>query len=232
MPQVGGDEPAPPSLTATVSTIRQDTFAMKRPLAVVAVFTAATFTLSACGSSGSDSSSHAGRGSSSSAGSTSSSHNQQDVTFASDMVTHHQAAITMAQLAPSRASSAHVKKLAADIEAAQGPEITKMTGWLKAWGAKMPSDTKSGMDHGDMGSMGGSMPGMMSPAAMKKLAAATGATFDRMWLRGMVTHHRGAITMSDTEIAKGKNADAIKLAHTIKAAQSGEVVTMTSLLGS
>ena len=215
---------------------------MKRPLVVVAVLSAATFTLTACGSNGSGSGSPAGHSSSSSssssssAASTSRSHNQQDVTFASDMVTHHQAAITMAELAPSRASSPEVRKLAADIEAAQGPEITPMTGWLKTWGATMPSDTMSGMDHGDMGSMGSSMgssmPGMMSPAAMKELAAAKGATFDRMWLRGLVTHHRGAIRMSDNEIAKGKNPDAIRLAHTIKAAQSREVATMTSLLGS
>ncbi len=38
-----------------------------------------------------------------------------------------------AKLAASGASTAEVKKLAADIEAAQDPEIRQMTTWLRGW---------------------------------------------------------------------------------------------------
>ena len=51
------------------------------------------------------------------------------------MIVHHQGAIEMADLAATRASSQQVKDLAAQIKAAQAPEIEQMTGWLQAWGA-------------------------------------------------------------------------------------------------
>src|SRR5947208_2124583 len=50
-------------------------------------------------------------------------HNDADMTFARDMVQHHQQALDMARLAASRASNAQVKDLASRIEKAQDPEI-------------------------------------------------------------------------------------------------------------
>jgi uncharacterized protein (DUF305 family) len=57
-------------------------------------------------------------------------HNAADVAFAQQMIVHHQGAIQMADLAPSRAASQQVKDLAGRIKAAQGPEIQQMQGWL------------------------------------------------------------------------------------------------------
>src|SRR5664280_3463847 len=57
-------------------------------------------------------------------------HNAADLAFAQQMIVHHQGAIEMADLAPSRAASQQVKDLAARIKAAQGPEIEQMQGWL------------------------------------------------------------------------------------------------------
>jgi len=57
-------------------------------------------------------------------------HNAADVAFAQRMIVHHQGAIEMADLAPSRAASQQVKDLAVRIKAAQGPEIEQMQGWL------------------------------------------------------------------------------------------------------
>lgn len=58
--------------------------------------------------------------------------NAQDVMFARMMIPHHEQAITMAEQAATKASSPEVKRLAGQIERAQGPEIQKMTGWLRA----------------------------------------------------------------------------------------------------
>ncbi|MGC1214716.1 MAG: DUF305 domain-containing protein [Micromonospora sp.] len=83
----------------------------------------------------------------------------------------------LAELADTRAADPEVKKLAGQIKAAQDPEIATMTGWLSAWGMPAPSASTGhgtsmpGMDHG--------MPGMMSDADMAKLAAASGADFDK-----------------------------------------------------
>ena len=192
---------------------------MKKFLGLVTLLVAATLALAACGSNDT------------SAGSGSGDHNEQDVTFASDMIPHHEQAIQMAKMAKAHAGSTEVKQLANDIEAAQGPEIKTMTGWLKAWGEDAPSGSMSGM-----GGMGGSsnndMPGMMSDHDLTKLGQATGDTFDQMWLQGMIAHHEGAVEMANTEIAKGKNADATDLAKTIKAAQTKEIAKMKKMLGS
>ena len=79
----------------------------------------------------------------------------------------------------------------------------------------------------DMG--GGEMPGMMSDADMEKLMAASGKEFDTEFLRMMITHHQGAITMAQDEVANGKNPDAVKLAQQIATSQQAEIDTMKSI---
>jgi len=163
-------------------------------------------------------------------------HNAADVAFATGMVPHHGQAVVMAEMAETRAASPEVRQLAADIKAAQGPEIAQMSGWLAGWGEDVPdADSMAmGMDH-DMGDMGGDdssgMGGMMSSDDMSKLTAASGPAFDRMWLTGMVAHHEGAVEMSKAELMQGANPDAKKLARAIITAQQAEIATMRKILG-
>ena len=173
-------------------------------------------------------------------------HNAADLSFAQQMIVHHQGAVEMADLAPSRAANQQVKDLAIKIKAAQAPEIEQMTGWLTLWGAAMSTSTSAsttsddGMDHGGMSGMGKegestgatgmAMPGMMSDAQMQELTAATGADFDRLFLELMIVHHQGAIEMADTQIAKGSNPAALALAESIKTSQTAEITEMQQLL--
>ncbi len=168
--------------------------------------------------------------------------NDADVAFAQMMIVHHQGAIQMADLAPSRAQNQDVLALAARIKAAQAPEIDQMTSWLTAWGAApsmMSGSTTSGtggMDHGGMGgatSAAGSsmsMPGMMSGDQMQQLESASGAAFDKMFLELMIVHHQGAIEMAETEIADGSNPEAVALAQKIKSDQTAEIAEIQALL--
>jgi uncharacterized protein (DUF305 family) len=181
-----------------------------------------------------------------SSGATSSVHNGPDLMFTQQMIVHHQGAIEMADLAPTRAASQQVKDLAVKIKAAQGPEIEQMTSWLQAWGTDagtdmngMPNPTNSsaaagGMDGSDTATrseaMSSQMPGMMSADETSQLTAATGAAFDKMFLQMMITHHQGAVEMADTEIAQGSNPDALTLAQSIKTSQTAEITTMQQLL--
>ncbi|MEV5714773.1 DUF305 domain-containing protein [Amycolatopsis mediterranei] len=152
-------------------------------------------------------------------------HNADDVTFAQQMVPHHSQALDMAKLVPSRSTDPKVLDLASRIEKAQDPEIRQMQGWLTTWGAGMP-----GMTHDSMPGMDGSMPGMMSGDDMKKLEAAKGTEFDKMWLHMMIRHHQGAIDMAKTELAKGGDAGAKALAGKIVDAQQAEITEMQGLL--
>ena len=148
-------------------------------------------------------------------------HNDADVRFSTDMIPHHRQAIQMSAMAASRASTAQVRDLAAQIKAAQAPEVRTMSGWLEGWGVPVPG-TMGGMD---MGSMGG-----MSSAEMASLGRASGPVFDRMFLTGMVKHHRGAVAMARTELAQGANADARKLTRSIVESQTKEIAQMKSML--
>src|SRR4051812_5221566 len=176
---------------------------------------AGTLLLAGCGDDASDAAGHGSMMSSSGPASSSASaeadHNDADVTFAQEMIPHHQSAIMMAQMAQNQAADQRVRDLAARIEAAQEPEIKTMSGWLADWGAAASSsatdDGMGGMDHGGMD--GGDMGGMDTGA----LAGMSGPEFDQMFLTMMIAHHQGAVEMATTEAAEGQNADAIALAE-------------------
>ncbi|MDT0483052.1 MULTISPECIES: DUF305 domain-containing protein [Streptomyces] len=192
-----------------------------------ALTVSAVFALAACG--GGDDSGSAASSPSVSAETSADAHNAQDVSFAQGMIPHHQQAIEMAELADGRAASTQVKDLAARVEKAQGPEITTMTGWLKAWDEKVP-ESMPGMDHSGMDGMDG-MAGMMDSADMGKLKKASGKDFDSMFLTMMVEHHEGAVEMATTEKAKGEYKAGTAMAGDIVTAQNAEISEMKKLLG-
>ncbi|CAM8656674.1 Domain of unknown function DUF305 [Acidimicrobiia bacterium] len=157
-------------------------------------------------------------------------YNATDVGFAQGMIPHHAQAIEMADLALTNTTNPDVLALAKKIKAAQSPEIEKLSGWLGDWGQTVPSTASGSMDH-DMSGMGGMMmDGMMSQADMDRLETSTGTEFDRLWLELMIQHHEGAVKMSKSEVAGGKNPDAIALSQSIIASQQVEITTMESLL--
>lgn len=195
---------------------------MKRAYALIATPLLAV-ALAACGESGDGRDPAGATGGQPTGGATSApaSHNDQDVMFAQMMIPHHRQAIEMSKLAPTRASMPEVKRLAKAIEAAQDPEIQKMTGWLRTWGAQPPGD--AGMDHGEGH-------GMMPEADMHKLEGLSGRAFDKAFLKMMIDHHQGAVVMATTEQRAGAFAEAKSMAASIIRSQSAEITQMRQLL--
>ena len=140
-----------------------------------------------------------------------------EVMFAQMMIKHHEQALEMGKLAASHAFSPEVKTLAADIVAEQGPEITKMKSWLTEAGASL-----------DMGHMM-SMDGLLSTAQMAALKEATGKTFDKLFLSGMIAHHQGAIVMAKTVVGSS-NPEVAALGEAVIASQTKQIELMQSLL--
>ncbi|MFG2209526.1 DUF305 domain-containing protein [Streptomyces sp. NPDC048638] len=214
-----------------------------RRSAAVATAAVAALVLAACGGNNDDTASsghhaEATSSASASAGRSAGRHNAADVAFATQMIPHHRQAVTMADLAEDRAASGEVKTLADKIKNAQDPEITTMSGWLTAWGEKVPAETTEGMgdmDHGmdhGMGHSGGSgMPGMMTEKQMKELKGASGKAFDTAFLTMMVGHHEGAVKMARTEQREGAYGPAKTLAGNVITGQSTEITQMNKLLG-
>ncbi|MFE5486444.1 DUF305 domain-containing protein [Streptomyces sp. NPDC056527] len=209
-----------------------------RKLALAGAAAAAALLLSACGSgSGSDNDSTSGtdHGAKTSASATAApsgsvspgAFNDADVAFAQAMIPHHEQALAMAKLADGRAEDAGVKKIVADVEKAQDPEIRKMKSWLKGWG-KPESAGQSG--HG--GAHGGhGMAGMMSEQDMKDLESLKGKAFDRKFAELMIAHHDGAVEMARAEQKDGRNETAKQLADEVVRTQSAEITELRKILG-
>ncbi|MFJ8531925.1 DUF305 domain-containing protein [Streptomyces sp. NPDC093591] len=149
--------------------------------------------------------------------------NSADVAYARMMIEHHAQALKMTELAPDRAESAKVRKLAQRIAAAQGPEITAMKGWLTSHGKAAKAEKSDGHEHA-------SMPGMATEAQLTKLRAARGAAFDQLFLILMITHHEGAITMATDVKGQGNNIEVEEMADEVVAQQTSEITRMRDML--
>nr|KOY49982.1 hypothetical protein ISGA_06895 [Gordonia sp. NB41Y] len=151
------------------------------------------------------------------------------------MIPHHEQAVAMADLVPTRTDNAELRTLATQIRSAQQPEIDQMNARLASWGVGSGMGSGSGgSGTGDMGheNMGhGTMNGMMTPAQMTALEQASGAEFDKLWLTGMIAHHEGAVSMAETELADGVNPESRAMATQIKTSQQAEIDQMKTMLG-
>nr|WP_024126988.1 DUF305 domain-containing protein [Streptomyces sp. F8]AHE39709.1 Putative lipoprotein [Streptomyces sp. F8] len=200
-----------------------------RRTALVAAAGAASLVLAACGSDDDTSAGHNGQATKSPTASASApaaqgQHNAADIAFAKGMIPHHRQAVQMADLAPSRAESAEVKKLADEIKKAQDPEIKTLSGWLTSWGEQVPAEGATGHSaHG--------MAGMMTPEEMDNLKKASGKAFDTAFMQLMIKHHEGAVAMAKTEKADGSFPDAKTMADAIITSQTAEITRMNDLLG-
>ena len=150
-------------------------------------------------------------------------HNAADVTFAQKMIPHHQQAIDMAAMVPSRTTNGKLIVMAKHIELDQQAQIETLQGLLQQWGESTAADHTG---HDGMG-----MDGMVDAATMDKLPTLNGAEFDNLWLESMISHHQGAVAMAEPEVAHGKNPTAVKMAKVIIEWQQFEIGQMHAMLG-
>lgn len=156
--------------------------------------------------------------------------NDADIAYAHRMIEHHRQALTMTDLTAERAASPKVKRLAERISAAQKPEIGAMEGWLDSHGEKATKGGGGHGGHGGHGDHGGDgMPGMATEAQLKQLRAARGAAFDELFLKLMITHHHGAITMATEALTNGNNVRVEEMAGDVVASQTVEINRMRNL---
>jgi uncharacterized protein (DUF305 family) len=157
---------------------------------------------------------------------------QADVDFISGMIGHHAQAVVMAKMAPSHGASASVQGLAARIEVAQLDEIAFMQRWLRVRGQAVPDPTAhaghgGGHDHSTM------MAGMLSPAQLDSLDRARGIDFDLLFLRFMIQHHEGAVSMVETLLradGAARDEDVYKFAADVNVDQITEIDRMKLML--
>lgn len=168
---------------------------------------------------------------------------EADVKFMQGMIMHHAQAVEMTALLRTRSHNKDLQELGARMSISQTDEMNYMKQWLEDRGKPVPTehdqmahmghmDGKAPMDHMDMGSMP-MMPGMLTPQQMQALAKATGASFDHLFLTGMIQHHTGALVMVqdlfDTPGA-GQDNQLFDFATDVDNTQSAEIKIMQGML--
>jgi uncharacterized protein (DUF305 family) len=165
---------------------------------------------------------------------------EADIKFMQGMIHHHAQALDMTDLLDTRTQDPDMKKLGLRIRVSQTDEIKMMRRWLDVRGQEAP-DPRAHHDMPGMAGMPGMaqmdhtvmMPGMLDAGAMKRLAAATGPEFDRLFLEGMITHHGGALVMVQELFSTpgaGQQSDIFAFASDVEADQKMEIERMTAML--
>jgi Uncharacterized protein conserved in bacteria len=189
-----------------------------------------------------------------------STHTADDARFMQHMIVHHRQAVEMVEMLQQHGQDPSVQLMGQRIALSQEAEMALMQTWLAQRGLplEMPvehdhapvSPAPATMDHSSHAGHAGHamtasppldrdevpiMPGMLSPAQMRRLAAARGTAFDRLFLTGMIQHHQGALDMvTDLQRRPDSAEDAILNDFIIGviADQSAEILRMQLLLAS
>jgi uncharacterized protein (DUF305 family) len=150
-----------------------------------------------------------------------------DVRFMQGMIGHHAQAIEMTALLPERTRRDDMRLLARRIEVSQADEIQMMQRWLEGRGQEVPGP------HAHHAPGAPLMPGMLTAEEMSRLAAASGAAFDRLFLELMIKHHEGALTMVEqlySSAGAGQESEIYAFASDVVADQKMEIDRMRGML--
>jgi len=154
-----------------------------------------------------------------------------DVQFMSGMIYHHAQAVLIAGWAPSHGAGPSVRTLCERIVAAQTDEIALLSRWLADRHEAVPHP---GPEHMMMPEMDSThmMPGMLTAEQLARLDKARGPDFDELFLRFMIQHHEGAITMVNQLFAAsgGEEEPVYKFATGAFADQTTEIERMQRML--
>jgi uncharacterized protein (DUF305 family) len=151
--------------------------------------------------------------------------------FARDMQVHHIQGVELSMIVRDRTDDPGVRRMAYDMATTQGHQAGQLYGWLAAWGlgqlGRQPPMTWMG--HTGQG-MGARMPGMATPEQVAQLTAASGVEAERVFLRLMIAHHRGALEMSETVLERSEHPAVLAFARAVLVSQQSETELMTTML--
>jgi uncharacterized protein (DUF305 family) len=147
-----------------------------------------------------------------------------DVQFMQGMIGHHAQAVAMVAFVGTHGAGEQVAKLAQKIDISQRDEIGLMRRWLADRDQVVPDD---------MHAHAMQMPGMLSAEQLKQLDAARGREFDRLFLRFMIQHHEGALTMVEALFdspGAAQDSEIFRFVTDVDFDQRAEIYVMQSML--
>jgi uncharacterized protein (DUF305 family) len=153
-----------------------------------------------------------------------------DVQFMQGMIIHHAQAVEMTALIESHTENKDLRSLGERISRSQSDEIKFMKRWLASRG-QPTSQAIHEMHHSNMSHE--LMPGMLSSEQMEALGKAKGEKFDYLFLKGMIQHHGGALTMVKDlfdAAGAGQDAELFNFATDVDSGQRAEIRVMQNML--
>ena len=152
-----------------------------------------------------------------------------DVQFMQHMITHHAQAVEMTALIDSHTQNKELRSLGARISRSQSDEINFMKRWLATRGKPIsPAMHEMHMSGHEM-----LMPGMLTAKQMDALRKARGEEFDQLFLKGMIQHHNGALSMVKDlfdSAGSGQDAELFNFATDVDSGQRAEIKVMENML--
>jgi uncharacterized protein (DUF305 family) len=162
----------------------------------------------------------------------------KDTEFMQGMIMHHAQAVEMTALIESRTQNMELRLLGARISQSQSDEMNFMRRWLEARGESISMPEMEDMDMPDMDMSSHHhhhlMPGMLTAKQMDALKKAKGAEFDKLFLKGMIQHHGGALAMVKDlfeTAGAGQDAELFNFATDVDSGQRAEIKIMQTMLG-
>lgn len=138
-----------------------------------------------------------------------------DVMFVEGMVAHHEQALEMAQIVLHGSDNVAVQRLANKIIDAQSNEISMLESWVNNSGMQ-------GMSMGDMG--------MVSESDVQALKGLKGVVLDDAFLRLMIAHHEGAVSMCEDVLKSSQSGKIREYAQSVVDGQGAEIEYMKGLI--
>lgn len=155
-----------------------------------------------------------------------------DVQFMQHMITHHAQAVEMTALIDSHTQNKELRSLGARISRSQSDEINFMKRWLASRGESI-TPAMPDMPGMDMSSHQMLMPGMLTAKQMDALKKAKNEEFDQLFLKGMIQHHNGALSMVKdlfNSAGAGQDAELFNFATDVDSGQRAEIKVMQTML--
>lgn len=135
-----------------------------------------------------------------------------DKTFLENMIPHHQEAIDSSQKVVISTSNTDLKTFAQNVITDQTKEIEQMKSWYKSW---YDADYKTNTNY---------------QAMMTDMNGKIGKDLDQSYIKGMISHHQGAIQMAQKALTVVTRSENKTLANTIITNQTKEVIQLKDWL--
>lgn len=136
-------------------------------------------------------------------------------TWVRKMIEHHQGAVDMSRAVLALDPTPEVKRMAEITIDRQSKEIEELRSLIRE-GAPDPASARLYM--------------AADAEMMRGMMAANGAEASEAWIRKMIEHHRGALTMSDVVLGQNPPAEVRRLAEQTKVDQAREIAEMEQML--